>query len=79
MNDSLDFLLGQPGYDPGCDAVFEEFDRYCDAIRRGADVAREFPSITRHLRNCAACREDTEGLLAALTSDDDDTTGENTR
>lgn len=63
---TLETLLGSPDRDPGCEAAFEQLDRYCDAVRRGADVAREFPDFLTHIRNCAACREDTEGLLAAL-------------
>lgn len=63
---TLEELLGSPDRDPGCEATFEQLDRYCDAVRRGADVAREFPDFLTHIRNCAACREDTEGLLAAL-------------
>lgn len=66
IDEPLDLLLGEPGPDPGCEAVFEQLDRYCEAVRAGADVARDFPDVLRHLRNCAACREDTEGLLALL-------------
>lgn len=40
--------------------------RYCDAVLSGRDAAREFPEINTHIANRAACREDTEGLLAAL-------------
>jgi hypothetical protein len=64
--DPLEALLGSPDRDPGCDIAFEQLDRFCDAVRRGADVTREFPEFVTHIRNCAACREDTEGLLAAL-------------
>ena len=65
-HDPLEPLLGSPDRDPGCDTAFEQLDRYCDAVRRGEDVTREFPEFVTHIRNCAACREDTEGLLAAL-------------
>ena len=66
--DPLDDLLGRSGRDPGCEAAFEQLDRYCEAVLRGADAASEFPDVALHLRNCAACREDTEGLLAVLAS-----------
>ncbi|MGE5092216.1 MAG: hypothetical protein ACM3OH_08610 [Bacillota bacterium] len=69
--DVLERLLGHPERDPGCEAAFEQFDRYCDAVRRGADAAREFPAFIAHIRNCVACREDTEGLLAALENLED--------
>jgi hypothetical protein len=65
-DDPLEPLLGRPDRDPGCEAAFEQLDRYCDAVRRGADAAREFPDLVTHIRNCPDCREDTEGLLAAL-------------
>ncbi len=65
-HDSLEHLLGLPGPDPGCDAGFAQLERYCEAVRRGEEVERQFPDLVRHIRNCAACREDTEGLLAAL-------------
>jgi hypothetical protein len=70
--DPLDALLGAGGYDPGCDATFEQLHRYCEAVLRGADVTHEFPDVVIHLRNCPACREDTEGLLAALTTTEDE-------
>jgi len=72
--DPLEHLLGLPGRDPGCEAAFEQFDRYCDAVRRGEDAAREFPEFVTHIANCAACREDTEGLLAALKQLEEDLT-----
>jgi len=59
-------LLGTGDKDPGCDKAFEQLDRYCEALLRGEDVSRRFASFITHIRNCAACREDTEGLLAAL-------------
>jgi hypothetical protein len=64
--DPFERLLGRAERDSGCEAAFEQFDRFCDAVLGGRDVAREFPDIVTHIANCAACREDTEGLLAAL-------------
>ena len=65
-HEGLEGLLGRSGRDPGCDIGFSQLDRYCDAVRRGEDVERQFPDLVRHIQNCPACREDTEGLLAAL-------------
>ncbi len=65
-DNSLTRLVGHAGRDPGCDAAFEQLDRYCDAVRRGDDVTRAFAGFRAHIQNCAACREDTEGLLSAL-------------
>ena len=65
-HDPFERLLGRVERDPGCEAAFEQFDRYCDAVLGGRDAAREFPDLVTHIANCSACREDTEGLLAAL-------------
>lgn len=67
MNDDLrDRLLGSAARDPGCEACFELLDMYAEAVLRGGDIARLFPEVLAHLAGCPACREDTEGLLAAL-------------
>lgn len=63
---SLDRLLGDDTPDPGCEATFAAMDQYVDAALRGEDVAAKHPDLVNHLRNCAACREDTEGLLIAV-------------
>ncbi len=59
-------LLGTDSPDPGCEVCFEVLDQYTEAVLRGEDVASRFPEIVTHLEQCDACREDTEGLLAAL-------------
>jgi hypothetical protein len=67
MTDQLPFQsLGTGGGDAGCEAAFEALDRYVEALLRGDDVAATFADVTTHLRNCGACDEDTEGLLAVL-------------
>ena len=65
-HDPFERLLGRAERDPGCEVAFEQFDRYCDAMLNGRDAAREFPDVVTHIANCAACREDAEGLLAVL-------------
>jgi hypothetical protein len=59
-------LLGTDDVDPGCDAGFVLMEEYVEAVLRGDDVVLKYPGVVAHLRNCPACREDTEGLLAAL-------------
>lgn len=71
-HDPLERLLGRAERDSGCDAAFEQFDRYCDAVLSGRDAVREFPDVVTHIANCPACREDAEGLLAALKQLEDD-------
>ena len=67
MNDDLrERLLGGTARDPGCEACFELLDAYAEAVLRGDDTSRLFPEVVAHLAGCLACREDTEGLLAAL-------------
>lgn len=67
MSDDLrDRLLGSGFLDAGCEPGFEVVDQYAEAVVQGLDVARLFPEVVAHLASCAACREDTEGLIAAL-------------
>lgn len=62
----LEKLLGADGADPGCDAAGELMDAYCEALAAGGPLSARFDEFVRHLHNCVACREDTEGLLALL-------------
>lgn len=67
MTDDLRaWLLGSRFADPGCDACFDVLDQYAETLLRGGDVTQDFPEVLAHLASCEACREDTEGLLAAL-------------
>jgi hypothetical protein len=69
VNENLrDRLLGRGARDAGCEACFEVLDQYAEALLRAEDVVRLFPQVVDHLAGCEACREDTEGLLAALRS-----------
>ncbi|HYK90113.1 MAG TPA: hypothetical protein VE398_15165 [Acidobacteriota bacterium] len=65
----LERLLGSRSPDPGCEVCFEVLDQYVEAVLRGEDTASRFPKVVTHLLQCEACREDTEGLLAALRTD----------
>ena len=62
----LQRLLGTNHRDTGCEGAFELLDQYVEAVRRGAPPDPRYAGFLTHLRNCAACREDTEGLLIAL-------------
>lgn len=62
----IEKLLGTDDRDPGCDGAFEKLDQYVESVRRGEDPQLRYADFVAHIRNCAACREDTEGLLAAL-------------
>jgi hypothetical protein len=62
----LDRWFGSREPDPGCEACFEVLDEYAEALLRGDDAEARFPQLAAHLAGCPACREDTEGLIAAL-------------
>ena len=57
-------LLGGERFDPGCDDAFTAFERYVEAELAARDAEALLPGIAEHLRNCSACAEDHEGLLA---------------
>ena len=61
----LDELLATDPDDVGCDGTFELLDLYVEAQLSGQDVERLFRGLAAHLRDCAPCREDYAGLLAA--------------
>jgi hypothetical protein len=63
-------LLGSSDPDPGCDHSGELMDEYCEYVARGEPLPDRFAPFVTHLANCAACREDTEGLLAALRDEE---------
>lgn len=62
----LSRALGIDAPDPGCEGAFDVLDQYVEAALRGEDTTATFAQAITHVQNCPACREDTEGLLAAL-------------
>ena len=70
MNDDvLRRLLGPAEPEVGCDACFEELDRFVDAEVSGADPDAAVPGLRAHLEGCPACREEHESLLALVRGD----------
>ena len=67
-NDTLARLLGRPGEDAGCEGGLAVLAEYVESETEGRNVHELFPGLAAHLRNCPACAEDYEGLLA-LTRD----------
>jgi hypothetical protein len=57
-------LLGPAGPELGCDACFDEIDRYVDAELAGRDPDAVVPGMRAHLAGCPACREEHEALRA---------------
>ena len=62
--DPLTRLLGTPGEDAGCEGALALLAEYVEGELEGRDVGRLLPAIAEHLRNCPACAEDYEGLVA---------------
>ena len=65
-NELLGRLLGPAGPEIGCDACFEELDRYVELEAAGADADAAVPGLRAHLDGCPACREEHESLLALV-------------
>ena len=59
-------LLGPPGPELGCEACFEELDRYVERTLAGEDAEAAVPGMRAHLDGCVACGEDYEALLSLL-------------
>jgi len=59
-------LLGPEGPEVGCDACFDELDRYVELELAGKDADAEIPGLRAHLEGCPACREEYESLLALV-------------
>ncbi|MGH3002786.1 MAG: hypothetical protein ACRDM1_09030 [Gaiellaceae bacterium] len=57
-------LLGPAGSEVGCDACFDELDRYVELQLAGADADAAVPGLREHLAGCPACREEHESLRA---------------
>ena len=65
--DPLTRLLGTPDEDPGCEAGMAVIAEYVEAGLTGRNAYELFPGLAAHLRNCPACAEDDEGILAIVS------------
>ena len=68
-NELIARLLGPGGPEIGCDACFEELDRYVDLEAAGKDADAAVPGLRAHLEGGPACREEHESLLALVRED----------
>ena len=64
MSDEVKRLLGAAGADIGCDACFDELDRYVELELAGADADAAVPGMRTHLESCAVCRDEHDSLVA---------------
>jgi hypothetical protein len=61
---TLSRLVGPADPEVGCDACFDELDRYVELELAGQDADAAVPGLRAHLEGCPACREEHESLLA---------------
>jgi hypothetical protein len=66
---TLDRLLGPGAPEVGCDACFDELDRYVELELAGKDTDSAVPGLRAHLDGCPACREEYESLRALVGGD----------
>jgi hypothetical protein len=66
---ALNRLLGPAGPELGCDACFEQLDRYVELELAGVDADAAIPGLRAHLEGCPACREEHESLYALVSGD----------
>ncbi|MDX6438435.1 MAG: hypothetical protein QOF45_1018 [Gaiellaceae bacterium] len=69
LKETLGRLLGPAGPEVGCDACFDQLDRYVELELAGADVDAELPGLRAHLQGCPACREEHESLRALVSGE----------
>ena len=69
LKQTLDRLLGPAGPEVGCDACFEQLDRYVELELAGKDVEALIPGLKAHLDGCPACREEHESLRALVSGE----------
>ena len=62
-------LLGPGEPEVGCDACFDELDRYVELELAGHDADAAIPGLRAHLAGCPACREEHESLRALLAGE----------
>jgi hypothetical protein len=66
LSQTLGRLLGPVGPEVGCDACFEELDRYVELEVSGQNPDLAVPGLRAHLEGCPACREEHESLRALV-------------
>jgi predicted anti-sigma-YlaC factor YlaD len=69
LRPALDRLLGPAAPEIGCDACFDELDRYVELELAGEDADVAVPGLRSHLAGCPACREEYESLRELAASE----------
>jgi hypothetical protein len=68
-HDQLAHVLGPSASEVGCDACFDQLDRYVELELAGVDADASFPGLRVHFAGCPACREEHDSLLALISGD----------
>ena len=66
LKQAIGRLLGPAAPEVGCDACFDELDRYVELELAGHDADAAIPGLRAHLDGCPACREEHESLRALV-------------
>jgi hypothetical protein len=69
LKQALERLLGPAELEVGCDACFEELDRYVELELAGEDADAAVPGLRAHLDGCPACREEHDSLHALVAGE----------
>ena len=69
LKQALGRLLGPTGPEVGCDACFDQLDRYVELEIAGADADAAIPGLRSHLEGCPACREEHDSLYALVSGE----------
>jgi len=67
----LDRFLRTHPRDVGCAEAMRVLHIYADLVAAGEPAERRYPGLAAHLRSGGPCREDFDGLLAAIHGDGD--------
>jgi hypothetical protein len=69
LKETLGRLLGPAEPEVGCDACFDQLDRYVELELAGVDVEATLPGLQAHIQGCPACREEHESLRALVSGE----------
>ena len=69
LKQALGRLLGPAEPEVGCDACFDQLDRYVELELAGTDPDAQLPGLRAHLAGCLACREEHQSLRDLLSRD----------
>jgi hypothetical protein len=69
LTQTLGRLLGPAEAEVGCDACFEELDRYVELELARTDAGGAIPGLHAHLAGCPACREEHDSLYALVSKE----------